>query len=709
MTFRHIILQNLKHNLKRFLSYLFVNSFVVAVLFLYGSLLFNDILAQDPAMRIAKSYIDAAAYAIVIFSVVFVSYTGIYFVKSRGREFGLYLTLGMTTRDLSRMIRLENLVIVAGSAITGLLSGMLLSRLFYLILGRILAVSNEIYSISYKTFLLSLGVFLFVFSSNVVFTGRFLRKLSIVQIAKAASTKGISKPHPVVGCLAIVIFSVSLWIYHAVIAGGDGPVQGFIENNPMAGYMVLVFGIFGALFFVLAFCMDGVRMLLKRFPSLYNRHILILTNLSHRFNAYKVSLYLVTLLITLAMVFMGFGLTFYSFSRKTIGEYVPYDYMVEASGGINRITGQELQTIVADNGGTLASFSALEFIHNVNYRNTANGLVHHRTSLLISESEFNRHTGLSLELAQDELVIVYNVKGQVEEPIGYDTVIAVEPWEEGINRAEAFRRNPVSMDEFLSGLGDAERLVFERGKTTAMYAGFINSYGDEEFKGAMANIVNDSVYAKLRAQRDTVYLFNLKAGDGDRIFAAMLDALREKNQADSSLWTNPDTRFVERAGEALIDRNDAEALRPVYKAERQTIVFRINGFLLFALSFLGVLFLLSSSIVLYYKVATDIDEEKEQAALLMKIGLTAAEYRAYLRTHLAIIFFAPMIIGGLLGLFLITTALNFTVYSAYLKSRVFLMYGIFVVLDIFFYLSLKNKFVRGVGLAFGALDGSLKR
>ncbi|MFC5649577.1 hypothetical protein ACFPYJ_10615 [Paenibacillus solisilvae] len=92
------------------------------------------------------------------------------------------------------------------------------------------------------------------------------------------------------------------------------------------------------------------------------------------------------------------------------------------------------------------------------------------------------------------------------------------------------------------------------------------------------------------------------------------------------------------------------------------------------------------------------DEEKEQAELLTKIGLTAAEYKAYLRTNLAIIFFAPMVVGGILGLFLINSTLNLTVYSAFLKSRVFMMYGVFVVLDICFYLSLKRKFIRGIGI-----------
>ncbi|HYE08929.1 MAG TPA: hypothetical protein VEF53_01975 [Patescibacteria group bacterium] len=143
------------------------------------------------------------------------------------------------------------------------------------------------------------------------------------------------------GCFAIVIFIASLWFYHAVVTG-NGWIKEFVFEDPLVGYLILVLGIFGYLFFVVAFCIDGIRMLFKGIPSLYNRQILILTNLSHRFNAYKVSLYMVTLLITLAVVFMGFGLSVYSYTKKTIGEFVPFDYMVETCGDINRITSQEL-------------------------------------------------------------------------------------------------------------------------------------------------------------------------------------------------------------------------------------------------------------------------------------------------------------------------------------------------------------------------------
>jgi ABC-type antimicrobial peptide transport system permease subunit len=677
-------------NIKRFLSYLFVNSFIVAVLFLYGSLLFNEILAKDVAMRMATSYIDAAAYAIVIFSIVFVVYTGVYFVKARGKEFGLYLILGMTTRDLSRMILLENLVIVTGSVICGLLSGLLLSKLFYLVLGKILGVSESIYYISYKTFLLSLGVFLLVFLCNMIFTSRFLKKLSIIQITKSTSTKGTSKSRPFLGALSIVIFTTSLLLFQAV-ANGNEIIIDLVRNYSSIAILILVIGIFGSLYFVIALFIDCIRLVLIRIPTLYNKYILLLGNLSHRFHNYKVSLYMVSLLITLAVFFMGFGLSFYKYTEKTIDEYIPYDYMVEISGDINRISENELRSVVKNKGGKLESFSSLEFIPDVNYRNTPDRFLYYGvTSMLISESEFNRHMGLSLDIEPDEQVIVYNQKGYADEVINYDSVITIEPWRLGINRANSFREKPVTMEKFLSKLENTQRLIFERKKTTTKYYNFINSYGNVEFAGVMANIVDDSVYENIRGQRDKVYLFNLKSGDGDKIFTAILNVLRKKNNADSSLWVSAETQYG--------SRDDIKWLRPIYKAERHEIAFRIGGFLLFAMSFLGFLFLLSSSIVLYYKVATDIDEEKEQAVLLIKIGMTTDEYKSYLNIHLATIFFAPMVIGGILGLFLVNTSLIFTVYKSYLMGKVAIMYGVFVILDIFFYMSLKRKFVRGIGI-----------
>lgn len=692
MTFRHIVLQNLRYNFKRFLSYLFVNSFVVAVLFMYGSLLLNEILAKDAAMQMVSPFIEVAAFAIILFSIVFVAYTGIYFVMSRGREFSVYLTLGMTTRDLIRMIVIESLVIVIGSVTCGIVAGLLLSKLFYLVLGKILGLTTNIYFIDYKTFLLSLGVFLIVFLCNLLFTALFVRKLSIIQISKASQTKGVSKSRPVIGGISIIVFAFSMWFFHAGLTGND-LLEGLLASHGSLTWMIAMLTLAVSLYFAIACCMDVVRVVFARFPKLYNRNILILSNLSHRFYTYKVSLYVVSVLIALALFFSGFGLSMYSFTKKTIDEYIPYDFMIETSGDINAVSADEVKRIVEASGGTLGTFSSFEFIRNEDYRKSPGRFAHYSIdSMIISETNFNKHMGLSVDVAPDELLLVYNDKGAADKPIDYDSIITIEPWRAGVERAKAFRSAPPpDVESFMQSLGDTPRLTYEQSRTRSMYATFMNSYANIEFDGVLANIVDDTVYEGLRqAERNTVYLFDLQNGNGQQVFAGILDALRAHNNADSSLWAKADSQAD--------SKDQAEHLRPIYKAERYEVAFRIGGFMLFAFAFLGLLFLLSSVIVLYYKIVTSIDEEKEKIALLQKIGLLGSECRSYLHKHLAILFFAPLVIGGVVGLFLVYLTLTFTVYAGYLMGQVGMMYGLFVLINILFYLSLRKKFIREVGL-----------
>lgn len=691
MTFRHIVGKNLKYNFRRFVSYLFVNSFVVAVLFMYGSLLFNESLARDAAMQLVSDYIDFAAYAIIAFSVGFVSYTGIYFVKSRGKEFGVYLTLGMTGRDLLRMIVFESLVVVAGSAACGILAGLLLSKLFYLILAKILGLTASIYFISYKTYLLSLGVFLFMFLCNLLFTARFIRKLSILQITKAASMKELSRSRPIVGSIAVVVFGLAIWLSQAAIRETEFArrLMGESKSTWMLG---IVLAVLVSLYFVIASGIDAVRAVLSRFPKLYNRNILVLSGLSHRFFAYKVSLYIVSLLIALSLLFSGFGLSLYSYTKKSIDEFFPYDFMIESTGNVNVVGEADIRAIIEANGGTLASFSALPFIRTETYRQYPNRLVHdYRSSIIVSESAYSRHMGTPVDVAPGEVLKVHNVKGEEKEAVGYDSILTVEPWSAGNDRALGYGEGPIDPDRFAKELGTTPKLTFEQGKSRSEYASFIDSYGNVEFEGVTANVVDDAVYASLPPNlQHTAYLFNLRSGDGDRIFAAILDALREKN-GDPALWPTPETKFVA--------KDSAEFLRPIYKAERYELSFRINAFMLFSFAFMGLLFLVSSFVVLYYKVVTDLDEEKEKVALLRKIGLTAAECRAYVQKHLAIVFFAPLLIGGLPVLYYLYLGFEFTAYVGFIMGRIGLMYAAFALLNVLFFAALRKRFFRGAGLA----------
>lgn len=138
MTFRAIIRKNFLFNVKKYVSLYFVNTLIVAILFMFGSLLYNPDILRQVGDSTLYDIVRLSLIGVVLFSVVFVTYSNFSFLKYRGREFGTYITLGMTTRDLSKLLLLENLGVAAVSLVSGLVSGVVFGKLFYMGINQIL-------------------------------------------------------------------------------------------------------------------------------------------------------------------------------------------------------------------------------------------------------------------------------------------------------------------------------------------------------------------------------------------------------------------------------------------------------------------------------------------------------------------------------------------------------------------------------------------
>lgn len=697
MTFKKIMWKNICYNGNKYLSYLFVNSFVVTALFLFGSLLFNEKLIKNANVKTASLYIDVAAVAMILFSVVFVTYTGVYFVKSRGKEFSVYLTLGMSNHDLLKMAQLEIAAIVFGSVFCGLVSGLACSKIFYALLAKVLGLTETIYQITWESIALTLSVFLLVMLFNMGFTALFLSRLSIAQMKTTESTKGKDRGRPILGIVGFVLFLFCMWFFHALLTGYSF-LRDIARNYGEVLLIMTTLVLLTSLYVTIALLVKGLQRIFKRFPLIYNRYILTFSDLSHRFFSYKTTLYMVSVLIAFSVAFMGLGMGAFgkTVTVEKADEAFPYEFMIENVGSINSITGDEIQRIVTENGGEISQLHILPFLIDMNYRNLPEYFLNYRVdSILVSESNFNAITGESISLTQEEMLLVYTDEKSSERPMDFDSVITVEPWREGIQRGDDFRAkepNEPDMDTFIQGL-DVPYLVYMKENTQVKYLPYLNKYGDFEFSGRLTNVVDDETYESIlsltETQENRLYLFDLKEGDGQAIYEALLDVLREKN-GDPELWKDG-------AGPVGV-KDSTESLRPIYREERRETALQICSFLLFAMVFLGLLFLLSSSVVLYYKISADKSEELDRAALLMRIGVTFREYKKDLALRLGILFFSPLLFGGAFGLFLINEVISVSAaaYAGYLMKRVFLVFTVFVLWNFLMYSSLRRKIMREI-------------
>lgn len=155
---------NLKNNRKSYIPYVLASAFSVMMYFIMDNLYRNRSLVEKGSpLAIMLSYADAV---LLIFSIIFLFYINSFLIKRRKKELGIYNILGMGKGHLGKMLFLESIITTVASIIGGILAGILLSKLVYLILLKILHMGGKI---EYRISLASIGMTTIFFGCNFYF------------------------------------------------------------------------------------------------------------------------------------------------------------------------------------------------------------------------------------------------------------------------------------------------------------------------------------------------------------------------------------------------------------------------------------------------------------------------------------------------------------------------------------------------------------
>ena len=86
----------------------------------------------------ATAGFEAATYMLYFIILFFVLYANHLFMKRRSKEVGLYQLIGMTKGLIVRLLAVESILLFVGAVVLGMLAGFFSSRLFAMILLRVL-------------------------------------------------------------------------------------------------------------------------------------------------------------------------------------------------------------------------------------------------------------------------------------------------------------------------------------------------------------------------------------------------------------------------------------------------------------------------------------------------------------------------------------------------------------------------------------------
>ena len=163
MSFRQLAYHNVVRNRRNYAAFFLASVVSVMVFFVYSMFIFHPAFEEEGLRLLAIRGMLIAEVVLYIFTLFFLFYSMSAFLQARSKEFGVLMHLGMTKKQLNKLIFFEMLILGTVSTGTGIAFGFAFSKFFFMIGREIMELDDLPLYVSWEPFLLTIAAFASLF------------------------------------------------------------------------------------------------------------------------------------------------------------------------------------------------------------------------------------------------------------------------------------------------------------------------------------------------------------------------------------------------------------------------------------------------------------------------------------------------------------------------------------------------------------------
>ena len=123
-------------------------------------------------------------------------------------------------------------------------------------------------------------------------------------------------------------------------------------------------------------------------------------------------------------------------------------------------------------------------------------------------------------------------------------------------------------------------------------------------------------------------------------------------------------------------------------------ILKVYGPILFIGLFIGLIFFVSAGSFLYFRLYSDIDEDKAKFKAISKIGLTDKEMKRVVTSQTALLFFTPIIVAVIHGAVALTALSNLFFFN--IVSESIMVLGSFLIIQIIYFFIVRYFYIKQI-------------
>lgn len=566
-------------------------------------------------------FMTLGMFVLGLFSCIFLLYTNSFLMKRRQKELGLYSVLGMSKTNIAGIMVFEALYIALIGIGGGIAVGILLTKLVSLALFRLMRLPVPFgFSVQPIAIIIVVlffaGLILLTLLANLAKVGRSRP----VELLRGGN---VGEKEPKANWFLTIV---------GVLFLGAGYAVAMLVDNPgmaVAVYFLAVFAVIIGTYCLFTSVSIAVLKALRRNKRYYYKakHFISVSGMLYRMKRNAVGLANICILCTMVMVMVSGTLSLYLGSEEQVNTFCPADVVVEttyyASSTEDHVYNEETgeETIEYHTPYDAAAMDAWFEDYFA---------AHKLTPSSAKAVEYYTFTAVDSE---DHVSLVTAVTAETYAQLTGEAAPELAP-------GEALAHVPSGYK-----FGDGLNFLDKDGNTLS-----IQFVGEAQLSSAQVEL-NTAILSQsedddiVLVVPDTAALLELVAGqeNGSYVWRGQYDF----DASDEAVSAMVDDYWAASREGGGVDAGYYDVLRIDLRSETERYVYGLSGGFLFLGVFLGIVFLMATVLIIYYKQVSEGYEDNARFEIMRKVGLSEREARRAIRSQILTVFFMPILVAAI--------------------------------------------------------------
>lgn len=601
-----LAITNIKNNRQFYFPYLLTGIITVAMFYIMCALESNPGIQSMPGAKDLGLILRLGIGVIGIFAVIFLFYTNSFIIKRRKKELGIYNILGMEKRHIAKILSKEAFFTAIIAIGGGLVTGVLFHKLACMLLYRMIGFNGGItFSFSKK------GVMITAILFAIVYLLTYIYDLFQVQLANPiellqSGNKGEREPK-----------TKAIMAVLGVLCLGTGYFIAITTKNPIKAltlfFVAVILVIIGT---YLLFTAGSIALLkiLRRNKGYYyqTKHFTSVSGMIYRMKQNAVGLANICILSTMVLVAVSTTVSLYVGVEDIMKERYPNEINIRA---------------YYDTGAP--SEDSIAPIVEKSVKESGRKIRHEEDYLELYFAAIKDHGQYSLDKEK--------VKTAGDRVSGF-VVLTREDCKKKYNEEiPELAENEVAL--FTIKKTDMDTLVLEN---RSYHVKEIKQFQNTEDFETIADIMDEYYYVIVNDVQDMERLWQLQK----EIYQENSSSISRQVRLDIDGDSEQKKECFENIKTAL---GPEQAKARILIDSRQSNLdefYQIYGGFLFLGLFLGILFLMITVLIIFYKQISEGYDDKERFSIMEKVGMSNDEVKATIRSQVRTVFFLPILMAA---------------------------------------------------------------